>query len=446
MGFGMNRIPLFAAIIPMFANLNPCGSSAPSAPSASAPVAVAPTAARAPLAAKHGGTLIAAGNFQIEVLAKSDGTIRAYPAEVEAAAGADVTLPATANVVVTVPTSAGAPTQVPLTWTAGADAAFEGRVVGSAVRPGPCVVAIANAGPVPVQGQIAEMPVTPVAARGGTLVDIGDAKLEVVVAASGVVQAYPIYPTLASISTIPPEATVTVNVATTAGTPEPVELAWQGPIATFEGRGRGTFAAGPLSVRCRHGNVDVAASAPRYEVAPAEVVVVAGPQHGGQVIDIQSGHQVEVVVGTDGQVDAYPIATYVGAPRLTASAQVTVKVPVARGSTDVLLVWDPASAKFGGHCDGAAEGEVHVVLVDGSLRAQERRAVVIRPVRPVDRDAHAAAHVEVRGNAPAAPNPAASVGARIGAGVRAGARVEVRVPPPPSVRVNVGGSIRVGGH
>ncbi len=151
-----------------------CGSSdAP--PAAAAPpgvVAVAPAqpsvvpgeparpvvqgALRAP---RHGGTNIAAGAYQVELVTKHDGTVVAY------VAGADGSAPgAGATVQVKLKGTDGAEHPVALAWNAGS-ARFEGRFAGFSLASGPAeVVLVAN-------GQAAQgTGVLTVAANGDTVI------------------------------------------------------------------------------------------------------------------------------------------------------------------------------------------------------------------------------------------------------------------------------------
>jgi hypothetical protein len=456
----MIRSTIVAAIIPMIANFHECGGGTPPptppAASATASGTAAVAAAPAPVA-KHGGTIVAAGNFNLEIVAKSDGTIRAFP--VEAAAGATVAaVPTTAAVTVTVPTAAGQPRPVDLVYTAsaeaGVDAAFEGRLANEVVRPGPCIVSIGNAGAgvSAAIGRAPEMIILPVAARGGTIVDVGPAKLEVVAASNGVVQAYPIYPTVESMGAVTADAAITVDVAATTGPARPVTLAWNPGIASFEGRAEAAvFAPGPMNVHVVRGTGRVDVVAPAVVVQPPSALVVTGPQHEGTVIDIEGGHQLEIVVVADGTVQAYPVATYVGSPVIDADVQINVDVPVETGPPqNIALAWNAEIGMFGGAVINSAvvkPGPVRVHVIRRGRTFNDRSAIVLTP-RPAGRVRVVAPTANVRANAGGAAAGGVRGGGVAGgaAGVSGGARIEVRIPPPPTVRVNVGGSFSAGGR
>ena len=395
----MIRLSIAATIIPLVANFQVCGSEdapppvTPPAVTASAnitaPVVQVPTA-------KHGGTVVVVGNTSLEFVMKADGVIQAFPSEATAVAAAATpgavatvnVIPPTATVTVNVPTVEGRPTPVELAWTPGPTPSFEGRVVGTVVRPGPVSVSVANVGPAPLTASIEASPVVVVPSRGGTLVDVGDAKLEFVLAANGTVQAYPIFPTVASLEVIPPAATITVDVPVAEGPAKPTTLTWAGPIASFEGRVDDgiEIVPGPLAFHVVHGERRVEARAPTFTVSPPSAIVVTGPQFGGTVVDIEGGQKLELVVAEDGRVDAYPYFGYVGAPMIAPNTEVTVEVPVASGPPrPVSLVWN-AEGRFGGNVEGAVvrPGPVGVVVMHGGVRHRGNAPTFVM-VRPAPR-------------------------------------------------------------
>jgi hypothetical protein len=106
----------------------------------------------------------------------------------------------------------------------------------------------------------------PAPAYGGTVVAAEGAPVEVVVQDDGVVHAYPLE--VESGVAVPAEATVFVDVHTTAGQPRTAELEWVPAVHRFEGRVVGvTPAPGPLVVR-----VDIEGRVRRSP--PVEVIVI----------------------------------------------------------------------------------------------------------------------------------------------------------------------------
>lgn len=457
------RSILVAALLPLAANAFDCGSSPPPVePQANVQASVSANAAAAPIAASRGGKVVLVGQANLEVVVKSDGLVQAYPiaAAGAAAAGAAATVSPAATVKAQVATTAGSSAPVQLTWNAGGY--FEGRVVNAVPRPGEISVSVVDGGRAEVTGQASAAPVVVVPARGGTLVDVGPAKAEVVVATSGVVQVIPAFPTVEAAAAIPATATVDADIAIEGGATDTVSLAWNPALFVYEGRvaaGR-TVARGATVVRVVNAGARVEARAPTVVLLPPSALVVAGPQFGGTVVDVDGGAKLEVLAGVDGRVVARPLATCVTTPRLENGATVSVEVVGAGGvKHTVPLVWDETRGSFQGRAEANARFDQNVdadvVVVRPNLPPARGHAtgVVVLPAATFDArftlvaptvqvDTSAVADVNARANAQG--QRAQAEAARVRAEAEAAAaRVRASVQPP-TVRVGVSGSASAG--
>jgi len=122
----MRSIVLFV-LAPMLAHARACGSNEPVAPATA--VSVSANAAVAPVS-KHGGTVVAVDDVQMELVVKGDGQVVAYP--VQATPTSAATLTADAQVTVDVPVVQGGVRPVNLVWSP-VEARFVGQVQGATV-------------------------------------------------------------------------------------------------------------------------------------------------------------------------------------------------------------------------------------------------------------------------------------------------------------------------
>lgn len=125
------RSLVLLVLAPMLANARACGSSEPPVvtPAPIAAVSVSANAAVLP-SAKHGGTVVAIDDVQMELVVKGDGQVVAYP--VQATPTAAATLTADAQVTVDVPVASGGTRPTVLVWSP-VEARFVGQVRGGTV-------------------------------------------------------------------------------------------------------------------------------------------------------------------------------------------------------------------------------------------------------------------------------------------------------------------------
>jgi len=494
------RSILAAAIIPLVANALDCGGSAtPPAPQANVQVSAPAVAAAAPIAPSHGGKIVAVGSANLEIIVKSDGAVEAYPvggsasatgtatatgsgtaaaptpaaptpqtgqAAAPAAAGsASATasiVPPTATVDARVATTAGVSAPIRLVWNA--RGFFEGRLTTAVPRPGDVELSVASNGGAAVTGRATAAPIVIVPARGGTLVDVGNAKAEIVVASNGVVQVIPAYATAEATASIPSSATMEADVAIEGGTNEHLVLAWRPASFVYEGRVAAghRVSRGATVIHVINGQQRVEARAPSIEIQPTTALVVEGPQFGGSVVEVEGGAKVEVAVANDGRVVARPIATSVTSPMIESGANVSIEVTGQGGARQTVpLRWDATGASFQGRAEGNARfqnGPAEVVVVRPNMPPMRGRAEVVTVVPAATFDARLTlfaappraeitgqARADLRGEGAGVQAEAARARAQAEAEAAAAqARVRVTVQPPvvqpPTVRVGVSGS------
>jgi len=136
--------------------------------------------------AEHGGNVVAAGNYSVELLVAPKGKVEAF---VKTAAGAKVDGSANLDLKVKVPDVSGKAHVVALAW-APARARFEGKVDGDVeLAPGPVEVTLdAKAGA--KIGGMERIALNVDASHGGRIVAVGDYSVELVALGDGLVAAY----------------------------------------------------------------------------------------------------------------------------------------------------------------------------------------------------------------------------------------------------------------
>jgi hypothetical protein len=131
--------------------LRVCGTEEPSDPSV-ATNAVPAAAAPGPTSAQHGGTMVMAGQYPVEVVPHASGEVYAY-------VQGGLAQPQQAEVTVTVPVEGGAPRPVRMRWNR-RELRYEARVQGVVIVPGPVVVDII-VGPEHAHGELVIVQVAP---------------------------------------------------------------------------------------------------------------------------------------------------------------------------------------------------------------------------------------------------------------------------------------------
>lgn len=147
------RTVLLLALTPLIANARVCGGEAANEATgpvvAVAPVAVVSVSANgAPIASKHGGTLVTVDDVQMELIVKGNGQVVAYPVQNTATPTVAPTLTANAQVTVAVPVESGGTKPVELVWSP-VDLRFVGQVQGATVvttRPNDVEVTVMSSG------------------------------------------------------------------------------------------------------------------------------------------------------------------------------------------------------------------------------------------------------------------------------------------------------------
>jgi len=136
--------------------------------------------------AEHGGNLVAAGNYSVELLVAPKGNVDAF---VKTAAGAKVDGSANLDLKVKVPDVSGKVHMVALAW-APARARFTGKVDGDVeLAPGPIEVSVdAKAGA--KIGGMERIALNVEATHGGRIIAVGDYSVELVALGDGLVAAY----------------------------------------------------------------------------------------------------------------------------------------------------------------------------------------------------------------------------------------------------------------
>jgi hypothetical protein len=136
--------------------------------------------------AEHGGNVVAAGNYSVELLVAPKGKVEAF---VKTAAGAKVDGSANLDLKVKLPDVSGKAQVIALAWVP-ARARFEGKVDGDVeLAPGPLEVTVdAKAGA--KIGGMERIALNVDASHGGRIVAVGDYSVELVALGDGLVAAY----------------------------------------------------------------------------------------------------------------------------------------------------------------------------------------------------------------------------------------------------------------
>jgi hypothetical protein len=395
-------------------------------------VAPLPNAALAPtILAKIGGSIVAAGDFFVEVLPLAGGHLEALVLDGEGepvAAGASVT--------VAVKGSDSAVHPVSLSYDA-ERGSYAGELEGElAIVPGPVEVTV-EAGGATGTGRFESLAVAPVPSHGGAVLVAGAVAAEVAVEPEGAIHAYFVDAAGAPV-TGDIEGQGKVVVFGTDGAPHPADLRWDAEAGHHVGRLDAEFTVAPGPVELV---VDVRGASHRGRIERAALLRPA--VHGGQVA-VAGEYSVEVVPTNDGYVDAY-VVDFEGAPvRNHASFVAHVGADLA----PVRMTWNGQAGCYRGRV--GADVDVSVRPVEVVLVGRGRRhyggVAVVRPAVAaprgrvvVEAEAPARPSVSVRANA----GTAASAGASV-RGPAAQVRVGVSVPRPPSVSVRAGVSAGAG--
>ncbi len=133
-----------------------CGSDDPPPPPLTATASMSATApsgaARVEVEASHGGTMVAAGQYPVEVVPHASGQVYAY-------APAGIDRPANAEMTVSVPVQGGPARPVQMRWDR-RERRYEGAVRGAVIVPGPIEVDLV-VGEEHVHGEVAVIAVAP---------------------------------------------------------------------------------------------------------------------------------------------------------------------------------------------------------------------------------------------------------------------------------------------
>ena len=404
---------------------------------------------------KLGGTVIAAEELYVEVLPKADGKIEAA---VRTKAGADINGAAGANLTLQVKGSDGANHPVAMAWNP-PTARFTGQIAGAVhVVPGPVAATFVMDGETST-GRIPTIAVAPLATHGGAIVLAGDVSAEIKAEADGNVQAYLTNAAGAQI-TGDAGAQLTVNLKGSDMAMHPVALRWDAAKASFVGKLEGgvRVVPGPMELVVQMNGMSHRGRLEAIALAPA-------PRFGGEIV-VAGDYAVEIVPKANGVVEAFVINP-AGSAAGSADLDLTLNVGAGAAAKPLVLVWDPALARYRGEVRGGLD--LRAMPIEVVVDAQGRRqyghiagAAAFGGGMNVDARAAHRAHADVRVTAPsvevrapsidvrAAADPAIRAGARVrgdieGAGARvrgniegAGARVRAAIPQPPSVSAGFG--------
>jgi hypothetical protein len=208
-----------------------CGSDEAPPPTTSAP----PTSATAAVAT-HGGTVVVAGEKNIEVIAKADGVVEAWVPE--PAADAQLTVHVR-----------GADGQAhPVTMRHEASGHFTGRLEGTAPAPGPVEVVYVSGGNT-VRGNVEAIAVIDVPgfdvnanavavappAHGGIVVAVEGQPVEVLAKGDGEIEAFFVAGANGAMAIQPAQATLVVEVMGSDRQMHPVTLQWDAATSSYKG-------------------------------------------------------------------------------------------------------------------------------------------------------------------------------------------------------------------
>lgn len=361
----MNRVLIVGAVTLLSRTLQ-CGGEEPQVPNTT-------QAVRAP-AATHGGQIVSFGTASYEVVMKASGEVHAYPSE-----GA----PAVAELTARIPTVASGAVTVSLE--AKPDGTFEGHSDVAAPRLGDVQLSATATTGGTTTATASAVPVVVEAARGGEIVSVGDARLEVAVGMDGTVQAYPILATTEGIAALPADAEVSVEVPVEGGATATAQLRWDAARGLFEGEtpGEAAVVPGSLGVRVRARGAEGAARSRPVTPRPAHAMVARGPMLGGVAVRLDDGKTLELITGDDGRIVARPLALSVTSRVVEPEETVEVEVPVESGGVErVALTWQGPSAAFRGNLPEGkrvANGELGVLVRrgEGSPVARGRSARIV---------------------------------------------------------------------
>ena len=227
---------------------------------------------------------------------------------------------------------------------------------------------------------------------GGQAVALGEHKAEMRVFADGRIEALVIDARGKAIAE-PEKAKVTVHASQ-----KTIDLAWDPSVARFTGNASANLEAKPIDLDLKIGEIVA------HGTLEAPVLLV-GPEIGGSVF-VAGKYGVELAPRLDGSVEA--IVRNAAGVKVQGDANLKIEANLAAaagGTTKVVLVWDPPSARFVGKADASAKlaGGPAEISIDGNVAAKMPSVALAAPAVVANADAK----VDAKATLPRAAMPCA---------------------------------------
>jgi hypothetical protein len=368
-------------------------------------------------AARLGGSIVAAGEYAVEVVASANGAI---DAAVATAAGEAVAHGDVSAFEVTMQGKGEARQKASLVWDA-SRAVFHGMVAADAqLASGPFDVSLAIAGKTHT-GRLELGVVLPRPKFGGRMVAVGKYSAEVVPKVDGEIE---VHLSDAAGAAVAGGAGLDLSLRAKgkAGAMHDVALRWDAARARFVGRlqGDAQLVAGPIELAVRTGEISAHG---RVELA----ALVAPPSIGGSMI-AAGDYTVEVAPQLDGQIDA--VVRNSAGVAVEGGVELQARVLAGGELRPVTLRWDPALLRFRGKIEGdfkVEPGPIELSLVaEGRLRQGAIMAAAVVPKIAVDAKAEAKAGAAVRPDLKAQAKAKADLAARLKAEAAAAKKAQAK--------------------